>query len=194
MYERGWLTEKRGQAITYLHILADMEATLKGEIIEPKDTEFRSRKEANFYRSLREKVKRWGEERNLDPAKMEYLLAAPDLFVLLSRLVTDPRVPGEMKAKIAAGLAYFLMPLDIIPDFLGPVGMLDDVFVAAWLVQTIAKELNALDPSILKEHWEGDEEVLDTIRRLLALGEQILGRVMTLRLKREGPRWGQRGK
>ncbi|HEY65116.1 MAG TPA: DUF1232 domain-containing protein [Caldilineae bacterium] len=188
------MTEKRGQAITYLHILADMEATLKGEIIEPKDTEFRSRKEANFYRSLREKVKRWGEERNLDPAKMEYLLAAPDLFVLLSRLVTDPRVPGEMKAKIAAGLAYFLMPLDIIPDFLGPVGMLDDVFVAAWLVQTIAKELNALDPSILKEHWEGDEEVLDTIRRLLALGEQILGRVMTLRLKREGPRWGQRGK
>jgi hypothetical protein len=64
MYERGWLTEKRGQAITYLHILADMEVTLKGEIIEPKDTEFRSRKEANFYRSLREKVKRWGEERS----------------------------------------------------------------------------------------------------------------------------------
>ena len=161
---------------------------MKGEIIEPGDEEFRSRKEAGFYRSLRKKVKRWGEEHKLDPAKMEYLLAAPDLFVLLSRLATDPRVPGDVKAKIAAGLAYFVMPLDVIPDFLGPIGMMDDVFVAAWLVQTVSKELNTLDPQILKDHWEGDEDILELIRRLLAQGEQILGRVMTLRLKGVGRR------
>lgn len=154
--------------------------------MEPGDEVFRSRKEAGFYRSLREKVKRWGEERNLDPAKLEYLLAAPDLFVLLSRLVTDPRVPGNVKAKVAAGLAYFLMPLDLIPDFLGPVGMLDDVFVAAWLLHTVAGQLNALDPAILREHWEGEEDVLEKVRQLAARGEQILGRVMTLRLKRVG--------
>ncbi|NOZ26969.1 MAG: DUF1232 domain-containing protein [Chloroflexi bacterium] len=161
---------------------------MKGEIIDPKDADFRSRKEASFYRSLREKVRKWGEERNLDPAKLEYLLAAPDLFVLLSRLATDPRVPTDVKAKVAAGLAYFVMPLDVIPDFLGPVGMLDDVFVAAWLVQTVAKELNALDPAILQDHWEGEGDVLEMIRRVLAQGEQILGRVMALRLKKVGRR------
>ena len=162
------------------------EATLKGEIIEPRDEDFRSREEAGFYRSLREKVKRWGKERNLDPAKLEYLLAAPDLFVLLLRLATDPRVPGSVKAKMAAGLAYFLMPVDVIPDLLGPVGMLDDVFVAAWLLQTVAGQLNTLDPKILKEHWEGEEDVLEKIRWLAARGEQILGRILTLRLKRVG--------
>ncbi len=161
---------------------------MKGEIIEPGEEVFRSRKEAGFYRSLREKVKRWGEERRLDPVKLEYLLAAPDLFVLLSRLATDPRVPGSVKAKVAAGLAYFLMPVDVIPDLLGPIGMLDDVFVAAWLLQTVAEQLNALDPTILREHWEGEEDVLEKIRELAARGEQILGRVLTLRLKRVGQR------
>ncbi len=159
---------------------------MKGEIIEPGEEQFRSRKEANFYRSLRKKVKRWAEERNLDPAKMEYLLAAPDLFVLLSRLATDPRVPGDIKAKVISGLAYFLMPLDVIPDFLGPVGMLDDVFVAVWLLQAITEQLNRLDPEILKEHWEGEEELLELIRRLAAQGERVLGRLTTLRLKNIG--------
>lgn len=157
---------------------------MKGEIVEPGDEGFRSRREASFYRALREKVKRWGKERKLDPAKLEYLLAAPDLFVLLSRLATDPRVPGSAKAKVAAGLAYFLMPVDVIPDLLGPIGMLDDVFVAAWLLQTVAEQLNTLDPTILREHWEGEEDVLEKIRELAARGEQILGRVLTLRLKR----------
>jgi len=151
-----------------------------------QEADFRSAEEAGFYRSLRAKVKKWGEQRNLDPVKMEYLLAAPDLFVLLSRLAIDPRVPADVKVKIAAGLAYFLMPLDLIPDFLGPIGMLDDVFVAAWLVQNVASQINALNPAILQEHWEGQEDVLALVRRLAAQGEKVLGKVMTLRLKGVG--------
>lgn len=161
---------------------------MRGEIIEPGEETFRSKKESDFYRTLREKIKRWGQDRNIPPEKMEYLLAAPDLFVLLSRLATDPRVPSDAKTKVAAGLAYFLMPLDVVPDFLGPAGMLDDVFVAAWLIQTIARQLNELDPQILRDHWEGQEDLLVMIQRLLARGEALLGKVMTLRLKGIGRR------
>lgn len=39
------------------------------------------------------------------------------------------------------GLLYFVSPLDMIPDFLGPVGFLDDAFVLGWVVQRIAGEL-----------------------------------------------------
>jgi uncharacterized membrane protein YkvA (DUF1232 family) len=137
---------------------------------------FRSRREERFYHRLRDKVKRWAQKRELPEQQLEYLLAAPDLFVLLSRLAVDNRVPAITKAKVAAGIAYFLSPLDLVPDFLGPVGFLDDVVVAAWIIYTICEELNALDPSILEEHWEGEEDVLQRVTDIVARAEDVLGK------------------
>ncbi|MCQ4272246.1 YkvA family protein [Pseudomonas kuykendallii] len=42
-----------------------------------------------------------------------------------------------------AALAYFLSPLDLIPDFLIGVGLLDDFAVLAWVTRTWSKELDA---------------------------------------------------
>ncbi len=140
------------------------------------DRSFRTPGEKRFYRRLREKVKRWAEGRNISARRLEYLLAAPDLFVLLSRLSLDERVPLRTKAKVAAGVAYFVTPLDVIPDFLGPPGFVDDVIVAAWILNAVAKQLNRLDPSILEEHWEGEQDVLEQVTRILSGAEWVLGR------------------
>lgn len=42
-----------------------------------------------------------------------------------------------------AALVYFLSPLDLVPDFLVGVGLLDDFAVLAWVTRTWSKELDA---------------------------------------------------
>jgi uncharacterized membrane protein YkvA (DUF1232 family) len=145
---------------------------------------FRTSREKRFYRRLRDRVKRWAERRDIPEKRLEYLLAAPDLFVLLSRLAVDNRVPMRTKAKIAAGLAYFITPLDMIPDFLGPPGFLDDVVVAAWILNTAVVQLNQLDPSILEEHWEGEQDVLERVTWIVDRAEDVLGSGLSFVIRR----------
>ena len=47
----------------------------------------------------------------------------------------DPATPPWARRAIYAGLAYFLMPLDLVPDFVPVVGYTDD---AATLLMTLA--------------------------------------------------------
>jgi uncharacterized membrane protein YkvA (DUF1232 family) len=44
-------------------------------------------------------------------------------------LVRDPRTPIGLKALLAAGLAYVVMPLDLIPDAFPIIGQADDLTV-----------------------------------------------------------------
>lgn len=53
------------------------------------------------------------------------------------------RFPLRTLAAAAAGLVYFLNPLDILPDFLPGLGLLDDAAVLAWIVSLIRKDLDA---------------------------------------------------
>lgn len=154
---------------------------------------FRTPRERRFYRRLRDRVKRWARRRDIPEKRMEYLLAAPDLFVLLSRLALDDRVPLRAKAKVAAGIAYFVTPLDMVPDFLGPPGYLDDVVVAAWILQSIVADLNQLDPGILEEHWEGERDVLEQMTTIIDRAEDVLGRGLrfVIRRLRSGKGLGQ---
>ena len=145
---------------------------------------FRNPRERRFYRRLRDRIKHWAERRRIPQKRLEFLLVAPDLFVLLSRLALDGRVPGRTKAKVAAGLAYFVSPLDMVPDFLGPAGLLDDVIVAAWILHVIIGELNQLDPSILQDHWEGEEDVLIRVTQIIEQADNVLGRGMHFVIQR----------
>lgn len=47
---------------------------------------------------------------------------------------TDPGVPTRVKVIIMAALAYFVMPIDAVPDIIAGLGFTDDaaVFWAAW--------------------------------------------------------------
>lgn len=42
---------------------------------------------------------------------------------------------------VLAGLLYFLMPIDVIPDFIPLAGMLDDVLVVSFVISRVSGEL-----------------------------------------------------
>ncbi len=50
-------------------------------------------------------------------------------------------IPGTTIAAAVAVLIYFLSPIDLIPDFIPVLGLLDDVALVAWFSTTIKHEL-----------------------------------------------------
>jgi uncharacterized membrane protein YkvA (DUF1232 family) len=43
----------------------------------------------------------------------------------------DPATPGRVKAVLLAALAYFVLPTDLLPDFIAALGFTDDATVLA---------------------------------------------------------------
>jgi uncharacterized membrane protein YkvA (DUF1232 family) len=64
-------------------------------------------------------------------------LPARSKLRLAWRLVRDRRMPVLVKAIIPALVAYLVMPLDIIPDFIPVIGQLDDLLLIALAVGVI---------------------------------------------------------
>jgi uncharacterized membrane protein YkvA (DUF1232 family) len=94
----------------------------------------------------------------------EYLLLAPRLVRLVWRLTRDPRVPARNKATLLLVGAYLASPIDLIPDFLAGVGHVDDLIVVAFALDQI---LNRVPPEVVREHWDGDEDVLQIVQQIL---------------------------
>ncbi len=57
--------------------------------------------------------------------------------LFLYHAITDNEVPLKDKALVVGALGYFILPLDIIPDFMGPLGYTDDVAVATAALKAI---------------------------------------------------------
>jgi uncharacterized membrane protein YkvA (DUF1232 family) len=53
----------------------------------------------------------------------------------------DPATPTYVKALLAGSLAYFVMPVDLIPDFIFGLGYTDDAAVLFGAVQTVRKHI-----------------------------------------------------
>lgn len=49
----------------------------------------------------------------------------------------DPETPGKSKAVLLGALAYFIMPVDAIPDILAFVGFSDDIAVLSLAIATV---------------------------------------------------------
>lgn len=66
------------------------------------------------------------------------------LLVRLLRAWKNGSYPGlsmRTLATVAAGILYVLSPVDLVPDFIPGVGLIDDVAVLALLLHTLAQDL-----------------------------------------------------
>lgn len=133
-----------------------------------------NKKEEDFYKNLRIKINKWLDEKvGRNHPWSEYILLAPDLFHLLTKLVVDSDVPDTKKIKIAASILYFISPIDFLPEaLLGPVGYLDDVALAAYILNDI---INNVDPVIVSRHWAGEKDILALVKTILANADKFLG-------------------
>lgn len=63
----------------------------------------------------------------------------------LWRMLTDPdyTISWSTKAWIITGLAYFINPLDAVPDAIPVLGYVDDAAMIAWVLHQIGDEVAA---------------------------------------------------
>ena len=129
----------------------------------------------DFYVKLRAKINHWLETKTGKNHKYaKYLLFAPDIFNLLLKVVRDPRVSKKDKALVAGSIGYFILPFDLIPEgVIGPGGYIDDIVIASFVLQMI---VNNLSPSIIREHWAGDEDGLAIINQAADLSDKVLAK------------------
>jgi uncharacterized membrane protein YkvA (DUF1232 family) len=86
---------------------------------------------------------------------------ASDLFDFYCRLFSEPRVPRHCRVTVNAVIAYFVVPDDVMPERdLGPIGLCDDVFIAAYAFRVLRRELPG---EVLYDAWEGDDSLEDTM-------------------------------
>lgn len=60
----------------------------------------------------------------------------------------DPRTPWRARALLSLAVAYFVSPIDIIPDFIPVIGHLDDAFILPLLV---VLALRSVPPQVLAD-------------------------------------------
>lgn len=136
----------------------------------------------DFYQNLRGHVRQWADsEKGRKHRFADLLLLAPDLFHLLCKLSLDPEVPLRHKTKLVMVIAYLVSPIDLIPEaFLGPVGYVDDIALAAWGLNKLVNETSS---ELVRRHWAGEEDVLDVLGRVIAAADRMVGGGLWKRLK-----------
>lgn len=138
----------------------------------------------SFYDRLRDRVTGFAQNRAGKPGRgvVEVLLLAPDLFVLLARLILDKRVPAPARQLILGALVYFLTPIDLLPEaFLGPAGFLEDVVLAA---AVLSVALGADLEPIAEGYWNGSQRLRVVLRDISEVAYNVLGHNLYVRLQR----------
>lgn len=83
--------------------------------------------------------------------RLKMLLNLPKSAPLVWRLAWDRRVQWWRKAVFLGGaLAYFLLPVDLISDFLPVVGQLDDLTVIMFLLERF---VSGIPQHIIRDHY-----------------------------------------
>ncbi|MFN2636995.1 MAG: YkvA family protein [Gemmatimonadaceae bacterium] len=109
----------------------------------------------------------------------------PNFLRLLGGLLTDVRVSNTDKLLVAGAVAYILLPMDVIPDFIPFLGEIDDIFL---LVLALQRLIGNAGRAILLEHWMGDPKDLSSLNleRVLTAAAFFLPRRVRRRLRTIG--------
>ena len=109
----------------------------------------------------------------------------PNFLRLLYGLITDSRVNAVDKLVVAGAIAYILLPVDIIPDFVPFLGEVDDVFL---LILALQRLISNAGRTVVQSYWPGDPADLSALNleKILAACAFFLPRRMRRRLRTIG--------
>lgn len=146
-----------------------------------------------FYDRVRRRVLRAVERRGprLGRRLVDTLLIVPDVLLLLVRLVLDPDVPRSSRAVIGGGLAYFLLPFDVVPEILvGAPGYVEDLLVASVVLAcALGDDLEVYG----QRYWSGPEDLRRVLGDIAASASRLVGADVERRLEKVLDRLLRRG-
>ncbi len=87
----------------------------------------------------------------------------PDCLVLARGLLGDSELPARCKVALVALVAYLVSPIDLVPDFLPVIGLLDDAIV---VVLTLRWIVRVAGPERVCRHWRGSARGLELVLRV----------------------------
>lgn len=97
------------------------------EILMPGDMEEQSRQEQKVRSGFKDKLIRFA-------ARIPFM----DDLVAAYYCALDPQTPTRVRGTLLAALAYFIVPVDSIPDFLIGFGMTDDLAVLTAAISIVS--------------------------------------------------------
>jgi uncharacterized membrane protein YkvA (DUF1232 family) len=169
-YEKKYLTERN--------------INLMNKTQNPPTEEYDLERAERFYTKLRRRITTWlNRHTGIGDKVRNALLLLPDLFALVIRLIRDPRIDHGPKLQLIAVTAYVISPIDLVPDFLLPLGLIDDTVALAFVLGRIVRMMDQGGKEVLREHWEGDGDVLDRIQWIASNASAWLGAGTLARLK-----------
>ena len=109
----------------------------------------------------------------------------PNFLRLLGGLMADRRVSNTDKLLVGGAIAYILLPMDFIPDYIPFLGEIDDLFV---LVLALQRLIANAGRSVIEDHWMGDPAQLKSLdlERVLVAAAFFLPRRVRRRLRTIG--------
>ena len=113
---------------------------------------------------------------------MYYVRQLPQYVRLLGGLITDPRVALMDKLFVFGAIAYIVMPIDLIPDFIPFFGEIDDVYLLVLALQRLIANAGRV---VLLDHWSGEAADLGdlNLRGALAAAAFFLPKRIRRRLR-----------
>jgi len=137
-----------------------------------------TRSHAETERAGAEGTPRTGAKRTV----IYYIRQLPRYLRLLGGLVTDGRVSMVDKLLVVGAMAYIVMPVDIIPDFIPFFGEVDDLYL---LVLALQRLVSNAGHRVLLDHWTGNPGDLAelNLRHALAAAAFFLPKRIRRRLR-----------
>lgn len=112
---------------------------------------------------------------NLDSYQGEYasfIDHGPLLFKLLTYILNEDVISQDMRLEISAAIAYYVAPMDVIPESIyGPYGYIDDIFVTVYVIRKIADKYGY---DILQNTWEGEGDLKSVVNECYEKSVEVL--------------------
>jgi uncharacterized membrane protein YkvA (DUF1232 family) len=86
----------------------------------------------------------------------------PDFVRLTESLSSDERVPRLRRWALRFTAYYVKSPIDLIPDIIPVLGVVDDMLLVNLTVKGAAK---SVDQGVIKEHWDGSTDPMAVLDR-----------------------------
>jgi len=104
----------------------------------------------------------------------DLIYQVPAFYRLLVNILDDPLLPQKLRPLVLSGIAYFILPADVIPeDIYGPYGYIDDLFLTAYIAQKVRDEVGS--DEIITHNWDGEAPIIPLIKEILEREKELIG-------------------